>query len=321
MTALRDSVGKLRHWLEQNFDADGVCSIDPEDSRYYYKTPYLMTMAGMRDRGARVAHQVMQRFVDDDGELRSAAALENRIYAMGWLALGGTVVERFDLANLLADRLEHYQHPDCGGIVIPDAEAGEELGEVCFSGGAGMALAAVGRLDAARRMADTFAALIVEQGRAGCFYNRFRGDGSVFTRKAGGAWDKAYDLAEGEQRPANFATVVNALVWTGRGLRETRCFQSAREYVDLVYRHPQNPAQFGRSTKFGWAMLNLHAETGDADLVERARELAAVLIDKQSADGLWNPQPGNVANAPAWSRLAYSSDCAMTVCALANLAD
>jgi hypothetical protein len=319
MKSFHDAVAKLRAWLELNFDATGLCAIDPEDSRYYYKTPYLMTMAGMRSRGGRVARQVMEKFVEENGELKSAAALANRVYAMGWLALGATVAERFDLANLIADRLEHYQDSRCGGIVLADEDAGEEVAEVCFSGGAGMALAAVGRLQSARLMCDTFRALIDEQGSAGCFYNRFRRDGSVLARKAGGDWEMAYNLQEEEQRPANFATVVNALVWTGRGLRQPAYFAVARRYVDLVYRHRRNPAHFGRSTKFGWSMLNLYEETGDPDLLQRASELGEVLVARQSDDGLWNPQPGDVADGPAWSRLAYSSDCAMTVCTLANL--
>ena len=318
MTSFDDSAKKTRAWLEVNFDRDGSCRIDPDDDRFYMKTPYLMTMAGMREKGARVAQQVMNRFVGGAGDLVSSAPLENRIYAMGWLVLGSVVAERFDLAHLLADRLEHYQDSQSGGIVLPDEDAGEEVAEVCFSGGAGMALAAVGRLEAARRMADTLDALILEQGEAGCFYTRFRRDGSVLKRKAGGEWEKAYDLQEDEQRPANYATVVNALVWTARALREEGFLRAARRYVDLVYRHRRNPAQFGRATKFGWSMLNLHAETGDPDLLERAREMGEVLAARQSPDGLWNPQPGNVADGPAWARLSYSSDCAMTIFALAN---
>ncbi len=319
MTSINEAAKKTNAWLEANFDGDGSCRIDPEDARYYMKTPYLMTMAGLREKGARVAQRVMTRFVGDSGDLVSSAPLENRIYAMGWLALGAVVTERFDLAHILADRLEHYQDRQSGGIVLADEDAGEEVAEVCFSGGAGMALAAAGRLEAARKMADTFEALIVEQGEAGCFYNRFRRDGSVLARKAGSEWEKAYDLQEDEQRPANYATVVNALVWTARALREQGYLRAARRYVDLVYRHRRNPAQFGRATKFGWSMLNLYAETGDTDLLERTRELGEVLVAKQSPDGLWNPQPGNVEDAPAWARLAYSSDCAMTIFALANL--
>ena len=319
MKSFHDAAARLRAWLQRNFDADGLCAIDPGDSRYYYKPPYLMTMAGMRSRGGRVARQIMEKFVAEDGELKSEAALANRVYAMGWIALGAAVAERFDLAHLMADRLEHYQDGRCGGIVLTDEDAGEEVAEVCFSGGAGMALAAAGRLRSARLMCDTFRDLIDEQESAPCFYNRFRRDGSVLARKAGGDWEMVYDLGEEEQRPANFATVVNALVWTGRGLRQPDYFAVARRYVDLVYRHRSNPAHFGRSTKFGWSMLNLYEETGDPDLLERALELGEVLAARQSDDGLWNPQPGDVAGGPAWPRLSYSSDCAMTVCSLANL--
>ena len=61
VSSYAESSQKVRSWLQQSFDRDGRCLIDAEDARYYYKTPYLMTMAGLRDWGARVA----QLFSDD----------------------------------------------------------------------------------------------------------------------------------------------------------------------------------------------------------------------------------------------------------------
>jgi hypothetical protein len=44
-----------------------------------------------------------------------------------------------------------------------------------------------------------------------------------------------------------------------------------------------------------------------------------VLVARQASDGLWTPQAGNQVDAPAHARLSYSADCAMTVCALAQM--
>ena len=199
-----------------------------------------------------------------------------------------------------------------------DPDAGEEVAEVCFSGGVGMALAAVGETERARRIADRFAALLDTQPRPGRYYNRFRRDGSGVDRPAAGEWEKMYDLELDEQRPANFATVLNTLVWVGRATRQVHYRAAARRYVDLVYRHRLDPARFGRATKFGWALLNLYEDSGDEDLLQRARQLGDVLVQQQCADGLWHPRPGPVEDAPAHARLSYSSDCAMTVLALAQ---
>ena len=206
-------------------------------------------------------------------------------------------------------------------MVLPDDDAGEDLGEVCFSGGAGMALAAAGRLDPAQRMADRFLALLDAQPEEGRFYNRFRRDGSAYARPAGGAWEKMYDREKEEQRPANFATVINTLVWVGRARREPSYFAGARRYVDLVYAHRADPAQFGRATKFGWSLLNLYEDTGEEGLVEWARHLGEVLVGYQEADGLWAPRPAGRAKVTPWERLSYSSDCAMTVLSLAHFAE
>ena len=237
---------------------------------------------------------------------------------MGWLCLGGIATERFDLANAVGGRLEQLQDPQSGGILLPDAQAGEAVGEVCFSGGAGMALAAAGRVAAARRMADRFVSMLEDQPEAGRYYNRFRADGSVVPRPAPPPWEKVYDRELDEQRPATFATVVNTLVWTGRAVREDEYFRAARRYVDLVYDHRLDPSGFGRATKFGWAMLNLHDDAGGEDLLAKARRLGDVLVALQSEDGLWDPRPGPDVDAPAHVRLSYSSDCAMTILALAQ---
>ena len=63
----------------------------------------------------------------------------------------------------------------------------------------------------------------------------------------------------------------------------------------------------------GWVgrlVSGLHTESGLGD----------VLVRHQCADGLWHPRPGDHADAPAHVRLSYSSDCAMTVLALAQYA-
>ncbi len=123
----------------------------------------------------------------------------------------------------------------------------------------------------------------------------------------------------GEPRPATFATVVNPLVGVGGATRDTGSFAAARRYVDLVYSHREDPAWFGRTTKFGWSMLNLREDTGDEDLLHRAKSIGDALVELQCDDGLWDPRPGDGQDAPPYVRLSYSSDCAMTVLALAQL--
>jgi len=309
---------RVRSWLYEHFDADGRFVTAPESGGAYFKAPYLAVACGARDLGTQVARYINGQLLDDADEYGPDMPLENRVYAMGWLALGAVVTEQYDLAASMADALERRQDPGSGGIMLPDEDAGAEVAEVCFSGGAGMGLVAAGRTESARCMADGFSSLLDAQPEPGRFYNRYRRDGSVVAKPAAGGWDKRFDSTLDEQRPATFATVVNTLVWVGRAAHEPRYFESAARYVDLVYSHRLDPANFGRATKFGWSMLNLYADTGDPRLVERARALGEVLLEHQEADGLWSPRPGDHRDAPLPMRLSYSSDCAMTICALAD---
>ena len=319
MNDYRRAAAKLTAWLDAHFDSAGRCTIEPHEGPFYPKAPYLLNAAGLRTKGARAARWALDHCLDEQGDFTGPGELENRLYAMGWLLLGAVAVERFDLVQVLVQRLLQLQDDASGGVVLADADAGEEVGEVCFSGGVGMALAAAGETAAARIMADRFVALLDAQPHPGRYYNRFRRDGSVVDRPAAGEWAKMYDLELDEQRPANFATVLNTLVWVGRATRQGHYRAAARRYVDLVYRHRLDPARFGRATKFGWALLNLYEDSGDEDLLQRARQLGDVLVQQQCADGLWHPRPGPVEDAPAHARLSYSSDCAMTVLALAQL--
>ena len=193
------------------------------------------------------------------------------------------------------------------------------MAEVCFSAGGGMGLAAAGRLDEARLLCDQLARMIETQAGGPCYYNRFRRDGSIVARPAAGAWQKMYDLELAEQRPANFATVVLALVWTARATGERRYVEAASRYVDHVYRHRLDPAHFGRATKFGFAMLQLYDDTGDPQLLAHARHLGDVLVAHQSESGLWEPRPLTGSPSAPYEWLAASADCACTIFTLAGL--
>jgi hypothetical protein len=177
---------------------------------------------------------------------------------MGWLAFGAVATDRFDLARVLAARLKAIQDPATGGSLFPDAAAG-----------GGMGLAAAGRIEVARRVCDTLVALVDAQAETPSYSNRCRRDGSVVRRPAPGAWQTMYSLTEDEQRPASFATVVLALVWTARATGERRYKAVAERYVNYTYRHRLDPARFGPATKFGYAMLQLYDETGDVRLGQR----------------------------------------------------
>jgi hypothetical protein len=263
----------------------------------------------------------MKNLVDGEGRVARPAGVapKNHAYGCAWLALGATILERFDLAECLGEYLVNLQNPGPGGIFFPDGEDGEERAEVCFSAGIGMGFAATGRNEALRRVADWLRLMIEEQAGAECYFNRCRRDGTIVREPAAGVWHKNYDLRADQQRPANYATVVAALVWASRRLRDKSYLATAGQYVDLVYNHQSDPSHFTFASKFGWAMLTLYEDTGNDDLQQRAVRLGRVHLERQEADGLWST-PGMIENpVPAFARLSYACDCAATVCALALL--
>jgi rhamnogalacturonyl hydrolase YesR len=112
---------------------------------------------------------------------------------------------------------------------------------------------------------------------------------------------------------------VLALVWQARATGAAHYLAAATRYVDFVYRHRLDPARFGRASKFGYAMLQLFEETGDPQLLARARHLGDVLVETQSADGLWDPRPAVDRPVPPYERFTAAADCACTIFGLAGL--
>ncbi len=317
----RQAVRKIRNWLIGHYLPDGSSTIDPDDLRYYYKLSYLCAMTGLPTLGGRVARQVMRRFLQPDGSVvpkyEESPWMLN--YGMGWLALGACAVERFDLAEALTTHLQGATDLEAGGVFLEEDAGAGAVSDISCSSSLAMAFAATGRIAAGAALANRFILQLSGQPDPRRFYNRYRKDGSVIISSTSGPWNQIYDLSEYEAGPAGYATVVNALVWIGRRTGNPRYVESARRYVDFVYSHDRNPAHFGRTTKFGWAMLNLYDDTADTDLLRRAREIADVLVDLQEEDGLWSPRPDVASDVPLHARLSYSSEFAMTVCACARL--
>ena len=138
----RRAAKKVEMWLDAYFDGCGRCTIRPDEGRFYPKAPYLLNAAGLRAKGERVACWILDHYIDKKGDFIGLLEPDNRLYAMGWLLLGAVAVERFDLAGVLARRLGQLQDGASGGMVLMDPDAGEEVAEICFSGGVGMALEA-----------------------------------------------------------------------------------------------------------------------------------------------------------------------------------
>jgi len=317
MRQFQAAADKMRTWFDRHFDSQGVFALAPDNPICYFKAPYVMAYMGLRAKGACVAKYTGEQFLDANGDLTGSSdfTIQTRLYGMGWLALGASTTGRYDVAQLVAQRLVERLDPQCGAYVLPDQELEENAGDLQTSGGAGMGLVPAGRLDAAQRLAQRFASHIINQPEPRRMYRKFRRDGSVV------ATGRAYELDVDQQGPAGLAPLVLMLVWLGRATRDRRYFAIANEYVEFVYSSKFDPANFARSSKFGWAMVELYQDTGDRRLLERAVRMGEVLVGWQSADGMWDPRPVGPGSDTVRGRINYSEDCGMTVLSLAALPD
>lgn len=318
--AAQAAAQRTRAWLDANVTPGGRCADFPDDAVYYFKLPYMLVKASLRRKAAAVAGYIADHLLLPDGDLAGGPAfdLSTRIYALGWVALGATMVERYDLARLVTSRLAAWEDPLTAAFLWPEDAVGDKAGDIQTAGGAMMGLVPAGKLPQAGRLAKRFAAHLALQDNPRRLSYFFLHDGSHAPAMPGGWLREPYDLDKDQQLPAALAPLVLGLVWLARATGRSQYIETASRYVEFVYRGAFAPSQFARTTKFGWAMLELYKATGDERLLQRVQDLASVLVSWQAADGLWDPRPVRQTPIP-WERLNFSADCAMTVFALADL--
>lgn len=298
LTVTRDA--GLR-WIVERVDDQGRVA-DAEAYNSYCRLPWTLAVAGgSRPLAARVLTWIERNGLDRGADLPDTPA--NFRYRERWaaypvamIAHGAWLLERFETANRLMDRLRRYQSPATGGAYAePPSRRRGERQDLFPTMQLGMTALLTGRLDVATATFDWLLRLYEAQPELpGRLYTGWDERGLIVDVPAGEEFDLVTDLTQPRQA---FYNPGMAAAFCGRFLAATgdeRARSLGRVLLDLSI--DGTPAQFDHSEsrqicKFGWgAAAMLEADPAGGHLPQVLR-MAEWFDESQSPDGSWHNSP------------------------------
>jgi hypothetical protein len=299
LTEYEQAAERAVGWLSERLAEDGSFGPQADDVACYYKSPYLLALAGRPRDAGRLLDQVQRRFMREDGDFASAgdrksanaAFQEYWAYPNGWIALGSLRLGRIDVAYPASAYLRAHDAP-CGGFYthrraadaddVVDALTTAHLGLLALSFGdvrraerAGAYLARL--LDA---QPDLDRGLYLRTASGGRIIDDFPADAAVFHVVSRVEPDQAYFMVG---YPIAFLSRLAEATGDRGHLR------TARDYLDFALSCEGNLRSSPLSHKVAWGAAILGRVAAEPQAIAVSKEIAAFLLDIQDAGGGWLP--------------------------------
>ena len=294
------AVEKGCDWFCDLIDSDGRVAGDTGNIGLYAKAPASLAVNGRCTEAYRTLDILDRYLLDADGSL--GPSLEGsrpfNTYDRGWLAWGATIADRPDIAWHLGRDISAHQDWRTGGFwdtTTARAEQGGLQGAMT-AGMAALGLLVTGRIESARRAAEFLDELFLDQPEPELGFYAYRelpadwapGDGDVRGPIHRGRSSVHFvDFAGRGQRPARFGPAVGALVRLHRLTGESRYLDTAKRYVELFLRGPDEIFLCVEGHKYVWALIELAAVTGEQRYRDACGRLVDYLVGAQQDDGRW----------------------------------
>jgi len=286
------SAARAGAWIVERQRPDGGFFDADAGIGGYYKLPYALLSLGYPARAARLLDWVSAHHFTGAGDFRAAARKARGpahdlwpVYGNAWLVLGAHRLGWFDLSFRGASFILGQQVPAGGFPAV--AEGGRFLECVCTSWG-GLAVLAVGHVEAARGAGQCLVRLVEQQPEPGRFWYRMTTEGKLLTAAPAGeerAW--CVDAATPQQiyYQPGIALIFLCRLYLATGespwrSAAERIFEFSRRCAADVYRFPP-------SGKLGVGCALLARITGRADAADAAWSTVDYLIETQRPEGCW----------------------------------
>lgn len=307
------SCRRATDWILSLQRSSGVIG-DPTLGFKYYRAPWALTLMGEVDAALGVCAFARANLLRD-GRLDGPA----RVLTDGWayrdsaLMIGAHMLGQYDLSHGLAASLLSWQDPQSGGFandglptdalptgsdesrgVPPDgALAPSDEMDIPYAAGPGLALIAIGRLDAARAVAGFLDRFHRGQpalpDRFYCFWSR-RDQRPIVESDA--AFETRFVVDQGADRMQRWTIGGIAAGFLGRlylAEPDPRYLELAAAYQDFSM--AATPAQFGYPSvcKSSWGASLLWQITGNVVYRDWLLRMADWYLAGQEANGWWHP--------------------------------
>lgn len=294
-------------WVLARIDDDGA-PIDSEIYNGYYRLPWALSAAGARGVAARTLRWIEDSALDPSGDLREGVPREKftyraASYPLSVIACGAWHLERYDLTNLILNRLQSggFIDPRSGGLYEERVEDRKSTRQKIFpTAQFGMTALVAGRTRLARRVFRRCLELYRAQPELPERLYACWDENGLITDVAGADEMLSFDLVTdfAEPRQASYNPGITA-AFCGRYFAATGDV-AARELGRAMIRISAasadshfDAAESRQICKLGWAAASML----DADPAGESRYLGLLLemvdwfCDCQEDDGHWYNSP------------------------------
>ena len=319
----RQGANRAVAWLTSQLNQDGSYRLSTQDLACYYKTPYLLFLAGKGTDAHHVLRYIHKTFMTTNGdfttspELKSAngALAEYWAYMNGWLAITSQKMGCFTLADPAWTYLQGFFHPATGGGTTHhpyghgdntiDALTTAHLGLASLYFGdkkkaveAGYCLQRF--LDLQPRLNQEFLLRISDKGS---LISEFPSQQSVLY---------AVNLAQPNQAYFMLGYPVAFLGKLYEATGDQVFLQAGKDYLDLLLRSTGNIRSFHFSHKVAWGSAIMARITQDRRYIELAENITDYLLSIQTPSGAW------LDDQPAFTTFDQTAEIAIWLYEIAN---
>jgi hypothetical protein len=284
--------------LADQIRPDGSYGPNVPDLASYYKSTWLMHLAGRNHQAYEILGHIERTYLQPDGDFVIADGVksENGVfneywpYINTWIAMASQKMGRFDLARKAYDYVRGYYHEELGAFTLrAPYNAGDNEVEGFITAHLGLASLYFGELDRARAAGDFLCHLLeLQPDISQSLYFRVDTYGELITQAPPGFEALAViHAAEPYQLYFLVGYPIAFLAKLYDATGESKYLDGSRAYLAFALSCHETVYSFYFSHKLAWAASQVARLTGDDDAELMARRIADYLLEIQESDGLW----------------------------------
>jgi hypothetical protein len=283
-------------WLLERIGPAGEPS-GAERVNAWWRVPWALTVAGHRDAAVEVLAWAEREALTDDGDLRPGPAGGDRpgtpVYQLAHLSLAAHLLNRFDTATVLFDKVMEFQNRETGGVFAA-REITDDRQELLLTAQLGVLAVLVGRIDVAESVYGWFDALWAAQPELDRqrLYTMWS-DGSLLIVEGPGDLSRpVVDFSLPRQAYFHPGAAAAFLANFGARTRTRAPLELATSMMRLNINGTK--AQFDDNEsvqicKFGWGAAEMLTADPDGGWAPHVQRMATWFTERQLSDGSWAP--------------------------------
>ncbi|MEM9360550.1 MAG: hypothetical protein AAGB04_30600 [Pseudomonadota bacterium] len=313
----RTGAENLIAYLASDLTPEGVSKTSPDEIQLYYKLPTVLAYGDQRKLALASLEQFVHRFVADDQLIVDEYAAPWSMYLAGWAAWGAGSLGRFDLAKTIMSTVDDLQNTEWGGYQYRHEDS--LIQDSMRTGAAALGCVWSGDVSRAAAASKFLKHTFESQPDERFYFTSVGKEGRVLPNKDDR--NVHFDLRDDQARPAMFATIIAALIWTSHLTSESKYLDLAEQHMRIVLAHTSDSSRMPLATKLGWAALMLSEQKkSEIAYSQFAHDCGSWLLENQAADGSIDFSSVPEVEPPLdkiWL-VGWGCDAAMTLVALAN---